>query len=82
MDLLFNRHKYLYISTLTEIPVFCFFRAESKTGAEKRHSESVKIKKFSVADSRPLLPERHCMMTAKTAIMLKKNNKYTVWLAV
>jgi len=62
---------------LTERPVFCVFRAKSKAGAEKQHSESVKIKKFSVAGSLPLLPERHCMMTAKTAIMLKKNNKYT-----
>ena len=74
---LFNRHKCLYISSLTERPVFCVFRAKSKTGAEKRHSERVKIKKFSVAGSLPLLPEQHCMMTAKTAIMLKKNNKYT-----
>ncbi|KOO67729.1 hypothetical protein ACU52_11855 [Xylanibacter rarus] len=62
---------------MTERPVFCVFRAKSKAGAEKRHSESVKIKKFSVAGSLPLLPEQHCMMTAKTAIMLKKNNKYT-----
>lgn len=56
---------------------FLHFSGKNKTGAEKRYSERVKIKKFSVAGSLPLLPERHCMMTAKTAIMLKKNNKYT-----
>jgi hypothetical protein len=56
---------------------FLRFSGKNKADAEKRHSESVKIKKFSIAGSLPLLPERHCMMTAKTAIMLKKNNKYT-----
>ncbi len=36
---------------LAETLIFCAFQEKSKTGAEKRQSESAKIKKFSVADN-------------------------------